>query len=120
MLPTTFETLYADADQLLSAAEQEMNRAEEDAVPQLIVHNSREAIENYLRGYLLQQSHPIAYASPVGELLQSCQAFDRRFRTIDLQADCLSERAENNMPMEFQAAANCFHLAKQVREIALS
>lgn len=120
MLPTTFETRYADADQLLRSAEDEMNRSEEDAVPQLIAHNSREAIVHYLHGFLVQYAHPITNTDSISELLRSCQALDRRFGAIDLQAECVSENAENNVPMELDAVANCFRLAKQIREIALS
>ncbi|MEZ4984409.1 MAG: hypothetical protein R2795_05120 [Saprospiraceae bacterium] len=118
MQTTTFESHYAEADQLLRTADQELNRSEEDAVPQLIAHNAREAMRMYLAGFLLQQNMPAPYEATVDELLTRCQHLDGRFLAIErLHAYCLSEKEENNIPAALSVVAHCLQLAKQVRSI---
>ncbi len=48
------KSLYAEANTLMDAIDEEVNRPEEDAIRHFICHNSRQCIQNYLSGFLLE------------------------------------------------------------------
>ena len=76
MNSTHHRNLYSEADQLLRAANAEMNRAAEDAVTHLICHHSRQSIINYLKGFLLGKTIKPAEPVTMASLLAQCAEVD--------------------------------------------
>ncbi|MEZ4930744.1 MAG: hypothetical protein R2788_01275 [Saprospiraceae bacterium] len=112
------QDLFAAADQMMLAADVEMNRAAEDAVTHLICHNSRQSINNYLQGFLLKRG--VAPAQPVtlAGLLEQCAAIDPRFRHIDISPiHCRFEANDGDYCLGLKAVEGCFKIARQTEKL---
>lgn len=117
----TPEELFRDADELLYAAEEEMNRSATDMVTHLICINSRMAITHYLIGYLLERNIPIKSPGSIASLQQQCQSVDPRFHELDLnEIDCRYETQGKRYCLEADKVSYCFKAAEEVRSIIRS
>ncbi len=118
MKAITPESLFADADQLLMAADEEINRAEEDAVTHLICHNSRQSILQYLTGYLLDKAVHIPYPTTLDVLLEKCRALDDRFQHIDFSPiTCRFDAEDKDYCLDFEKVDECFRIAQQTQAL---
>lgn len=118
MQSTESQVLYSEADQLLRAADMEINRAEEDAVTHLICHNSRQSIVNYLKGYLLLRgAEPIEPVTMAG-LLKQCSKIDTRFKDLDFsQIQCRFESQDKDYCLDLETVGECFRIARKTEEL---
>lgn len=118
MNTTQPQVLFAAADQMLMAADAEMNRAAEDAVTHLICHNSRQSIINYLQGFLLKRGVAPAQPVTVIGLLEQCAEIDPRFRNIDISPiHCRFEANEGDYCLGMKAVEGCFKIARQAEKL---
>jgi hypothetical protein len=114
----TPEELYENADELLFAAEHEMNRAKDDMVTHLICNHSRMSITHYLIGFLLERNIPIMQPGSIASLQQQCQSVDPRFNSLDLdEMACRYETQGQRYCLDFDKVNYCFKAAEQVRAL---
>ena len=113
--PDTFFTL---AEELLVAAEHEMERSEEDLVTHLICNNSRQSLSNFLSGFLLQQNVSITHPATLASLLKQCQSLDARFELLDLsEMHCRHEIHSMSYCLDPRQVEMCIKVAQQARSI---
>lgn len=118
MKGTNQKALYAEANQLLTRAAEEMNRAEEDSVTYVICHNSRQSIANFLKGFLLEKGVTPNPSAGLAALLEQCQNLDPRFQEIDLSGvHCRFDSEPAHHCLNHEEVDGCFHVAQQTQQL---
>lgn len=110
-------TLYRDTRNLMRDIDQEVNRPEEDAVPQFIGNSSRKCIENYLIGFLDENGKIPQQPGNLNSLLVQCQTIDPRFLSIDISSTpCLSDIDIDDL----NQVRKCYEVAQQIQQLVQS
>lgn len=109
------------ADEMLSIVEREVGRSAEDVVTHLICTNARQAIANYLAGYLVGQKVEISPPVTMQGLLDQCKQLDPRFETIDLSpVHCRCKTHDNDYCLDLKQVNACMNVAQQARDIVMN
>ena len=117
MTSESSQMLYSNADLLLSLADEEMSRAEEDAVTYLICRNARQSIINYLMGYLMDNNIKPIEPVNVSVLLQQCALLDARFGTVDFTPiECRFDSETKDYCLDMETVEACYRIAKKTGE----
>ena len=104
--------LFEEAIDKLKEANQELFRPEEDVVTYRVCKNSQNAIENYLKGYLLQKGIDPSPYTTVNSLFNQCKIIDKKFESIDLSDfACISHNLDSRYCNEVEKVRNCFAAA---------
>ena len=114
------DILISEADRMMQAATDQMNRSEEDVISHLVCMNSRQSILNYLISFL--QKHGVELEQPVtmAGLMEQCRTIDGRFNLIDLTPiNCRNKTDDNDYCLAVDVVGECLRIAKQTRAIAL-
>ena len=114
------DILISEADRMMQAATDQMNRSEEDVISHLVCMNSRQSILNYLISFL--QKHGVELEQPVtmAGLMEQCRTIDGRFNLIDLTPiNCRNKSDDNDYCLDVDVVGECLRIAKQTRAIAL-
>ncbi len=103
---------YETAIQKLKEANDELCRPAEDVVSFMVCQNSHIAIENYLKGFLTENSiEPDASAS-VDQLYEQCKAVNRNFEKVNLSGfECESHRLDSRFCSGATNVSRCFDIA---------
>jgi len=121
MIMTTLHTpeqLYANADELLLAAENELQHDQGAIATHLVCNNARLSITHYLIGFLLKHQIPIKSPASIASLQQQCQLLDPRFHTLDLDnISCRYDTPGQRFCLEVDKVSACFIAAHQLRSI---
>ncbi len=118
MKPTNTAALFADADQMLLAAEAEMNRSTEDVVTHLVCHNSRQSIVNYLTGYLLEKGASLPHPITLAALQENCSAVNPHFKDLDLSPiHCRFDVVDNDYCLSVEKVGECLRIARQAGQL---
>lgn len=111
-------TLYAVADQLLQDAELEMDRSAEDVVTHLVCRNSRQSIENYLTGYLLDKLVSLPHPVTLAGLLEHCKTVDSRFADLDFTPiHCRFEEEDKDYCLATETVETCLRIARHAEQL---
>jgi len=106
---------FDHAIEKLNEANQELYRPEEDMVSFLVCKNSQHAIENYLKGYLLQQGVEPGNYKTIDVLFEECKKFNKNFEKVDLsEFDCKSRSKDDISCNEISKVSNCFKIAESL------
>ena len=109
------------AEELLSAAEHEKERSEEDVVTHLICSNSRQSLSNFLAGFLMRRNIEVEHPVTLLSLLEQCKSVDARFESLDFRfVNCRSEPHDRTYCLEPEQVNACMELAQQARSIVMS
>lgn len=115
------DILFSQANELLTAAEHEQDRASEDVVTHLICTNSRQSLSNYLAGYILRRQIPVHHPVSLYSLLEQCKTLDARFETLDLtQMNCRFANHDRDYCLEYDQVEQCIKVAQQARDIVMA
>lgn len=115
------DTLFLTANEFLSAAEHENERAEEDVVTHLICANSRQSISNYLAGFLIRREIPVSHPVSLTSLLEQCKTIDARFEHLDLNhLECRFDTQDRQYCLDHEHVDACLRIAQQARDMVLS
>lgn len=115
------DTLFTMAEELLSHAEHEQERSEEDVVTHLICNNSRQSISNFLAGFLIQKNIEIDHPVTLVSLLEQCKSVDARFESLDLTSvSCRHDTHDRKYCLEPEQVDACIKVAKETRSIVMS
>lgn len=119
MPETKAKELFAAADQLMAAIDEEVNRPEEDIIAPFICSQSRKSIQNYLTAFLLQNGTTPQQPIALADLLKLCQEIDNRFEQVDLSAmNCRFETdAEDHVCHDVKTVSQCFHVAREIKDL---
>ena len=106
---------FDHAIEKLNEANQELYRPEEDMVSFSVCKNSQYAIENYLKGYLLQQGVEPGNYKTIDILFEECKKFNKNFEKVDLSDfDCKYQSMDKRSCNEISKVSNCFKIAESL------
>ncbi len=104
--------LYEEAIQKLREANDELCRPEEDVVSSLVCSNSHEAIENYLKGFLLQNGIEVGSGASVDDLFEKCKEINPHFEEVHLSGfECNAHKDESRFCNDSTEFSRCFDIA---------
>ncbi len=106
---------FTKAVKKLKEANEELFRPEEDVVSSLVCKNAQFVIENYLKGYLLQQNIDIKQYTTIEMLFEQCVKINPKFITIDLSNfQCKSHTFGDAFCNDVKKVNNCFDVADSI------
>ncbi|MGB5364132.1 MAG: HEPN domain-containing protein [Aureibaculum sp.] len=104
--------LFTDASKKLNEANEELFKPKEDLVTYMVCKNAQFAIENYLKGFLLQNGVNPAKYKTVESLHQQCIKLNNKFEEVDLSDfNCKSHDLDSRYCNEVSKVSNCFDIA---------
>lgn len=104
--------LYEEAIQKLKEANDELCRPEEDVVSSLICSNSHLAIENYLKGFLIENGIEAGAEESVDSMYEKCKKINSHFEEVHLSGfECNSHKDESRFCNESTEFSRCFDIA---------
>jgi HEPN domain-containing protein len=96
----------------LKSANEELFRPEEDVVTYSVCKNSQFAIENYLKGYLLNNSVEVDEYKTIAELLAQCVLINNNFKKLDFSdIDCKVKTLDSRYCSSIEKVNSCFDAA---------
>jgi len=104
--------LFEDAIEKLNEANEELFRPEEDIVSYVVCKNSQFAVENYLKGFLLQNGvDPINFKT-IDSLYEKCKSINKNFEKVNLSDfECKSHKMDSRYCNDVSKVSNCFDIA---------
>jgi hypothetical protein len=115
------ETIIKIAEALIEAAEREKERADADVVNYLICSNSRQALSNFLIGFLLRENIEVKIPTSTASLLEQCQSIDARFELLNLAPmHCKFDTHDREYCLDHKHVGACLELAQMARSIVRS
>ena len=107
--------LFEDAIKKLNEADQELCRPEEDVVSFLVCKNAQSAVENFLKGFLLQNGVDVSNYNSIDVLYDQCKAVNKNFEKIDLSNfSCKSHESDSSYCNGLSNVSNCFDTANDL------
>ena len=104
--------LFDEAIERLNEANEELFRPKEDIVSYSICKNAQYAIENYLKGFLLQQGVDASEYLTIDTLFEQCKKINPNFEKVDLSdLECKSHKLDSRYCNEVSKVSNCFDVA---------
>lgn len=112
------DKLFKEAIDQLNQAAEELFRPEEDLVTYSICQNAQFSIENFLKGYLLQNGvKPDGYTS-LNALLDECKAINKSFEKIDLsEFTCSKEGLGSYYCNDVYQVCHCIDTARNLEAL---
>jgi len=104
--------LFDDAIEKLNEANEELFRPEEDIVSMVVCKNSQFAVENYLKGFLLQNGVDPSNFKTIDSLYEKCKSINKNFEKVNLSDfECKSHKMDSRYCNEVSKVSNCFNIA---------
>ena len=105
-------SLYETAIQKLKEANDELCRPAEDVVSFMVCQNSHIAIDNYLKGFLLENSIETDASTSVDKLYEQCKAVNRNFEKVNLSGfECEAHQLDSRFCNGVTNVSRCFDIA---------
>ena len=76
--------LFDEAIEKLNEANEELFRPKEDVVSYVVCKNAQYAIENFLKGFLLQNEIDPSEFTTIDSLYEQCVDIDKNFKKVNL------------------------------------
>jgi len=106
------EKLYETAIQKLKEANDELCRPAEDVVSFMVCQNSHIAIDNYLKGFLIQNGIEPEANTSVDTLYEQCKAVNRNFEKVNLSGfECEAHELDSRFCNGVTNVSRCFDIA---------
>lgn len=121
MRPQDTKYLIREADELLNAAREELQRAEEDVATYHVCHSARQALVNYLKAYLIDNNVAIQTPITVEKLMGQCREYNARFNLINITPiDCRTHTDDSDYCLRVDKVGECLRIAELARGMVLS
>jgi hypothetical protein len=109
------KAFYKEATKNLSIAKEELFKPEEDVVSYSICKNAQFAVENFLKGFLVDHGVAIELDDTLESLYKKCLAVDEHFKTVDLHAfTCSNQTLDSRYCSEISKVSSCYDTADQI------
>jgi HEPN domain-containing protein len=103
---------FNEAIKKVNEANEELCRPEEDVVTYSVCKNAQFAIENYLRGFLLNNDVDPSSCNTIDSLYNECKTINKKFEEIDLtDFSCKSHEIGSKYCNQVTKVSNCFNIA---------
>ena len=110
-METNATELFDEAVQRLKEANTELHRLEEDVVASLVCSNAQHAIQNYLRGFLIQNGVQPKEDETIDGLYEQCKKINRKFEEVSLSGfDCTTHKADSRFCNDSSKFSRCFDI----------
>ncbi len=120
MLHEDVDKMIEYANELLTAAEHESERSEEDVVTHLICVNSRQSLATYFAGFLIKQGETPRQPVTMQGLLDQCKDIDALFDQIDLSPiHCRCQTHDDDYCLEMDQVKECLSIAQHARSLVM-
>ena len=106
-------TFFEEAKSKLKQASDELYRPEEDVVTYLVCQNSHIAIENYLKGFLVQHEIDLRDYQDVDSMYTKCRELNRNFEQINLSGHACDSHVEGSDYCNSKVS-RCYELANNL------
>lgn len=107
--------LFDEAIEKLNEANEELFRPEEDIVSPLVCKNAQNAIENYLKGFLIQNGVETSHFKTIDSLYERCKMINKNFEKVDLsEFNCKSQNMDSKYCEEVSIVSNCYTIADKL------
>ena len=104
--------LFKEAVKKVNEANEELCRPEEDVVSIMVCKKSQRAVDNFLRGYLLQQGVEPKIDMTLEELYKGCLTINPNFKKVDLtNFDCRSVNIDSKDCNDVSKVNGCYKSA---------
>ena len=104
--------LFDDAIEKLNEANEELFKPEEDIVSFVVCKNSQFAVENFLKGFLLQNGVDPSNFKTIDSLYEKCKSINKNFEKVNLSDfECKSHKLDSRYCNEVSKVSNCFEIA---------
>jgi len=101
--------LFDDAIEKLNEANEELFKPKEKIASYLVCKNAQYAIENFLKGFLLQNGIDPDNFKTIDSLYEQCKLINSRFKEVDLSDfGCKSHTIDSKHCDEVSKVSNCF------------
>ena len=97
-----------------------------DAVTETVCFHCQQAVEKYLKAYLVFLGISFTKTHEIGELITKCESRDSEISVLKEKADKLTDYAvevrypEDEFEPTFEEAKESFDIAKQIKEFVLN
>ena len=104
--------LFDDAIKKLNEANEELFRPEEDIVSYVVCKNSQFAVENYLKGFLLQNGVDSINFKTIDSLYEKCKSINKNFEKVNLSGfECEAHQLDSRFCSSVTNVSRCFNIA---------
>lgn len=111
-METKAKILFDDALTKLQRANEELYKPEEDVVSYSVCKNSQNAIESFLKGYLLENGIDPAPFTTIKSLYENCKLINSQFEKINLSAlNCSAQTIDHKYCNDLEKISHCFEAA---------
>jgi len=101
--------LFDDAIEKLNEANEELFKPKEEIVSYVVCKNAQYAIENFLKGFLIQNDVDPENFKTVDSLYEQCKLIKKNFKKVDLSDfECKSHTIDSRYCDEVSKVSNCF------------
>jgi len=109
------EAFFNEAQKKLDLAKEELLKPAEDIVSFSVCKNSQFAVENYLKGFLVNNNIEIKINDTIGSLYDKCLAIDKNFKNIDMSViGCKDLAIDSRYCSEVNSVSACFDTADDI------
>ncbi|MBT8180183.1 MAG: HEPN domain-containing protein [Eudoraea sp.] len=106
------QKLYDTAIQKLKEANDELCRPAEDVVSFMVCQNSHIAIDNYLKGFLIQNGIDPEASASVDILYEQCKAVNGNFEKVNLSGfECEEHQLDSRFCSGVTNVSRCYDIA---------
>jgi HEPN domain-containing protein len=109
------QAFLKEAEKKLKIAKDEMFKPAEDIVSYSVCKNSQFAIENFLKGYLLNKKVELDRNETIASLYEKCTTVDKDFKSVEMSAiGCKSHTIDSRYCSEINSVNACYDTADSV------
>lgn len=109
---------FDEARQQLSQANDEFFRPEEDLVTYSVCKNAQFSIENFLKGYLIQNRVDVMVDETLDHLYEKCLSINKNFAKLDLsELQCRSLSFKNRDCSDIPKVSKCLSTANELEAL---
>ncbi len=106
---------FKEATKNLQLAKNELFKPSEDIVTYSICKNAQFAIENYLKGFLINNEVEITKNETIATLYNKCITIDKNFKNIDINTiGCKDHAIDSRYCSEINSVSACFDTADNI------
>ena len=112
------KSIIAQGDQFLDLAQQEMFKAEEDAVPYMICSNARQSLVKYFSAFLVNHDIEDELPQSVTQLHEMCKKRDARFNELEMDnLGCSDQTHDVAYCTDLNKVKICVDIAKKAKQL---
>lgn len=114
------ENLFIQAEDLLDAAYEELQRAEEDVVTPAVCYHAKQTIINFMEGFLIRNMQAPSGPMSMEQLRAACARINPAFDELDfsgLNCKHSKELDPSEFCMSVDKVRSCYDVAVEIKDL---